>query len=67
MGAIPPASHRNREVEPGAEAPADYSAGAFVAAGCEIVASADAVLAALHCLGAGPDTEHTPPTKQGGV
>lgn len=27
----------------------------------------DAVLAALHCLGTGPDTEHSPPTKQGGV
>lgn len=27
----------------------------------------DDVLAALHCLGTGPDTEHSPPTKQGGV
>ena len=27
----------------------------------------DAVLVALHQLGAGPDLEHTPPTKQGGV
>lgn len=27
----------------------------------------DAVLAALHRLGTGPDVEHTPPTKQGGV
>ena len=27
----------------------------------------DAVLAALHELGTGPDTEHSPPTKQGGV
>ena len=27
----------------------------------------DAVIAALHRLGAGPDLEHSPPTKQGGV
>jgi hypothetical protein len=27
----------------------------------------DSVLAALHRLGAAPDTEHSPPTKQGGV
>ncbi len=27
----------------------------------------DAVIAALHQLGAGPDLEHSPPTKQGGV
>ncbi len=27
----------------------------------------DTVLAALHRLGAGPDLEHSPPTKQGGV
>ena len=27
----------------------------------------DAVIAALHALGAGPDLEHSPPTKQGGV
>ena len=27
----------------------------------------DAVLTALHRLGAGPDLEHSPPTKQGGV
>jgi hypothetical protein len=27
----------------------------------------DAILAALHSLGAGPDIEHSPPTKQGGV
>ena len=27
----------------------------------------DSVLAALHRLGAGPDIEHSPPTKQGGV
>ena len=27
----------------------------------------DTVLAALHRLGAGPDIEHSPPTKQGGV
>jgi len=27
----------------------------------------DSVLAALHQLGAGPDVEHSPPTKQGGV
>lgn len=27
----------------------------------------DAVLAALHALGTGPDTERSPPTKQGGV
>ena len=27
----------------------------------------DAVLSALHCLGVGPDLEHAPPTKQGGV
>lgn len=27
----------------------------------------DGVLAALHQLGAGPDIEHSPPTKQGGV
>lgn len=27
----------------------------------------DEVLAALHRLGAGPDIEHSPPTKQGGV
>jgi len=25
------------------------------------------ILAALHRLGAGPDIEHSPPTKQGGV
>lgn len=27
----------------------------------------DAVIAALHRLGVGPDVEHSPPTKQGGV
>ena len=27
----------------------------------------DSVLAALHWLGTGPDVEHSPPTKQGGV
>ncbi len=27
----------------------------------------DRVLSALHALGAGPDLEHGPPTKQGGV
>lgn len=27
----------------------------------------DRVLSALHALGASPDLEHTPPTKQGGV
>ena len=27
----------------------------------------DAILVALHRLGTGPDTEHSPPTKQGGV
>lgn len=27
----------------------------------------DAIIAALHKLGAGPDLENTPPTKQGGV
>jgi hypothetical protein len=27
----------------------------------------DAIIAALHQLGAGPDLEHSPPTKQGGV
>ncbi len=27
----------------------------------------DRVLKALHALGAGPDLDHTPPTKQGGV
>ena len=27
----------------------------------------DSIIAALHSLGAGPDLEHTPPTKQGGV
>jgi hypothetical protein len=27
----------------------------------------EAVLSALHSLGAGPELDHTPPTKQGGV
>ncbi len=27
----------------------------------------DRILNALHALGAGPDLEHTPPTKQGGI
>lgn len=27
----------------------------------------DRVLSALHALGASPDLEHTPPTKQGGI
>lgn len=27
----------------------------------------DTIIAALHQLGAGPDLEHSPPTKQGGV
>ncbi len=36
-------------------------------AGAEPSDVLDRVLSALHALGAGPDLEHGPPTKQGGV
>ncbi len=70
--AILAATHLSREQKIRCLKQLEYDARELLVAEEENMGSGDTdlldrVLAALHALGAGVDTEHTPPTKHGGV